>query len=170
MDRPSKETVLMETALLYATRSTCARIKAGAVIALGGHIISVGYNGNASGKVHCDDHFYDYYLKNVVESKKFGNFEDYTLSEDFKVIHKEWSNVHELHAEMNAIIWAARRGIAVENSDIYTTYSPCLFCTKAILQAGIKRVFYNKIYDRPEGLESLKVLKENGIFVEQIRS
>jgi len=133
---------------------------------LGGHILSVGYNGNASGKVHCYDFFYNEYQdSDAVETI---SFVEYTKLDSFKEKHKVWSSEHELHAEANAIIWAARRGIRIEGSDIYTTYSPCLSCTKNILQAGIKRVFYSNLYDRPEGLLSLEVLKSNLIEVIKI--
>jgi dCMP deaminase len=171
MNRPTKEEILMKTALLYAERSTCIRIKAGAVISLGGHIISVGYNGNTPGKEHCIEHF----EKEYEDLKKMGvvlasTWEQFLQSDWLlKNRHHEWALKYELHAEMNAIIWAARRGIAVEGADIYTTYSPCLFCTKAILQSGIKRVYYNQLYDKPEGQKSLEVLEENGIFVQQIK-
>jgi dCMP deaminase len=90
-------------------------------------------------------------------------FEEYLQSDTFKQGHHNFALANELHAEMNAIIWAARRGIEIAGADIYTTYSPCIFCTKAIIQAGIKRVFYNVLYDRPEGQESLNTLLENNI-------
>lgn len=157
----------MRTAFLFSERSTCARIKAGAVIADGGHILSVGYNGNASGKVHCYDFFYNEYQdSDAIETISFA---EYTKLESFKERHREWSAEHELHAEANAIIWAARRGIQIENADIYTTWSPCLSCTKNILQAGIYRVFYSNLYDRPEGLKSLEILKSNNVEVIQMK-
>lgn len=163
---------MMSCALKFAERSTCARIKAGAVIALDNHIISTGYNGNASGQEHCWDKFNTEWLighSHEYDISELGQgFEEYITTEEFKNKHREWAIEHELHAEMNSIIWAARRGISVYGGTIYTTYSPCLFCTKSLIHAGIKRVVYNKLYDRPEGISSIEILKENKIKVEEL--
>ena len=159
----------MRCALAFAERSTCQRVKAGAVIALDNHIISTGYNGNAPGKEHCSDHFKNIYEKESALRYLFPTYEDYLKSDVFKDSHHNWATVNELHAEMNAIIYAARRGIEIAGSDIYTTYSPCIFCTKAIIQAGIKRVFYNILYDRPEGNQSIETLIENNIVCQQLK-
>lgn len=168
MDRPSINQVMMDSALLFAERSTCARVKAGAVISIDRHIVSTGYNGNAPGRDHCEDHFKKIFEDKRPEYSPSVTFSLWKHSEEFKEMHHEWALRNELHAEMNAIIYAARRGIEIQGGAIYTTYSPCLFCTKAIIQAGLTEVYYNQIYDKPEGHESLAVLKENGIHVEQI--
>jgi dCMP deaminase len=47
----------------------------------------------------------------------------------------------EVHAEANAIAWAARRGISTEGATLYTTMVPCIECAKLIIQAGIKQVY-----------------------------
>jgi len=169
MERPSINEVLMGCALDFAERSTCQRIKAGAVIAVEGHIVSTGYNGNAPGKEHCCDYFENLYYKEPALAHSLPTYEDYLQSETFKKVHHEWALSYELHAEMNAIIYAAKRGIEINGADIYTTYSPCIFCTKAIIQAGIKKVYYHTLYERKEGLESLEILKNNNIKLFQIK-
>lgn len=168
MERPDINEVMMDAALLFAERSTCARVKAGAVISVDRHIVSTGYNGNAPGREHCQTHFERIFEEIRSKYSPSITFSAWQETEGFKKMHHTWALRNELHAEMNAIIYAARRGIEIKSSSIYTTYSPCLFCTKAILQAGIKEVYYNKEYDKPEGKESLEVLKENGIRVEQV--
>lgn len=168
MERPSVEEVLMQCALNFAERSTCQRVKAGAVIAVENHIVSTGYNGNAPGKEHCCDHWRSVYDREPALQYSLPTYEEYLKSDGFKQGHRNWAQKYELHAEMNAIIYAARRGIEIEGADIYTTFSPCLFCAKAIIHAGIKRVFYHELYDRPEGHDALEVLKENSIFIKQI--
>lgn len=168
MDRPDINDVMMDSALLFAERSTCARVKAGAVISIDDHIVSTGYNGNAPGKEHCNDHFKEIFEEKKKEWSPSMTFSLWQETEEFKEMHHDWAIRNELHAEMNAIIYAARRGIQIQGGAIYTTYSPCLFCTKAIIQAGLKEVYYNKLYDKPEGRDSLQVLKENGIHVEEI--
>jgi dCMP deaminase len=59
---------------------------------------------------------------------------------------------HTIHAEVNAILKAAKCGNSVDNSTLYLTLSPCLECSKLILQSGIKRVVYSKDYRNLEGL------------------
>jgi dCMP deaminase len=61
-----------------------------------------------------------------------------------------------LHAEMNSIIKAAKTGNSVEGSTLYITLSPCVDCSKYILQSGIKRVVYLEEYRDPSGIELLK--------------
>ena len=60
-----------------------------------------------------------------------------------------------LHAEMNAVIKAAKTGNAVQDSTLYVTLSPCIECAKYILQSGIKRVVYNKTYRDTSGIDLL---------------
>jgi dCMP deaminase len=164
-DRKSIDQVMMETALNFANRSTCARVKAGAVISVNNHIVSTGYNGAAPGKIHCEDHFHRVFMEEV---KGYLDFDTWIESEEFKEIHHKWAVRNELHAEMNAIIYSARRGIPIENGTIYTKFSPCIFCTKAIIHAGLSEVVYHTLYDREEGHMSLEVLKENDIIIKQV--
>ena len=61
-----------------------------------------------------------------------------------------------IHAEMNAILKAARSGHAVGGAELYLTLSPCVDCAKLILQSGIKRVFYLQEYRKTDGIDFLK--------------
>jgi dCMP deaminase len=63
---------------------------------------------------------------------------------------------HVIHAEVNAILKAARTGASVDGSTLYLTLSPCLDCSKLVLQAGIKRVVYLETYRNPDGPNFLK--------------
>jgi dCMP deaminase len=63
---------------------------------------------------------------------------------------------HVIHAEMGAILKAAKTGNSVNGSTLYLTLSPCLDCSKLILQSGIKRVVYLTKYRNPEGIDFLK--------------
>lgn len=60
-----------------------------------------------------------------------------------------------VHAELNAILFAARHGVALEGCTLYVTLAPCLPCSTAILQAGIRKVVYNEAYRNMEGVELL---------------
>jgi dCMP deaminase len=63
---------------------------------------------------------------------------------------------HVIHAECNAILKAAKTGNSVDGSTLYLTLSPCLDCSKLILQSGIKRVVYLNEYRNSEGIDFLK--------------
>lgn len=116
----------MEIAKIIAQRSNCVGAQVGAIIVKDDRILSTGYNGTPKGYINCCDVWTD------------GPHPD----------HYEWSKIYEIHAEQNAIIWAARKGISIEGSDIYTTMRPCSQCTKLIIGSGIKRIFYNHDYSK----------------------
>jgi dCMP deaminase len=70
------------------------------------------------------------------------------------------------HAEENAITQAAYHGISVSGATLYSTYSPCLMCTKMIINAGITEVVYNEDY--PLGATAQALLKEAEVFLRQL--
>ena len=119
----------------WSNLSCCSRKKVGALIVKDGMIISDGFNGTPKG-----------FLNNCEDSN--GNTHWYVL-----------------HAEANAILKVARSSQSTENSTLYVTYSPCKECSKLIIQAGIKRVFYIEEY---RDIEGLKILSESGIEVSKI--
>lgn len=71
-----------------------------------------------------------------------------------------------IHAEANAILFAARNGIATLDSDLHVTLSPCMECSKLIIQSGIKRIVFRDEYRNTEAIE---FLKKNGISVSKMR-
>ena len=105
-------------ALLIANRSTCKRASVGAVIVKENKVISTGYNGSVSGTEHCIDH---------------------------ECLMVDGHCVRTLHAEVNAILQRAERGIP-KGFTVYVTHFPCLNCTKQLLQVGCKRVVYINQY------------------------
>jgi dCMP deaminase len=123
----------MNIATQVATRATCMRKHVGAVIVRDRTILSTGYNGSIRGLPHCED------IGCVVE---------------------EGHCVSTVHAEANAILQAARNGVAIGGAEIYTTASPCWPCFKLIANSGIHRVYYGEFY-RDE--KSLAVAREAGI-------
>lgn len=120
-------------ALLVSQRSTCDRALVGSVLVKDKRIIATGYNGSISGDEHCDD---------------CGH------------LLVEGHCVRTVHAEQNAITQCAKYGIDTLGSEIYVTHYPCLNCTKAILQAGVKKVYYLKDYRKDSNAEDL-YLKSN---------
>jgi len=105
--------------------SKCISKQVGCVIVKEGRILSTGYNGTPKGFTNCNTHWNNEYTKD----------------------HHEWSKTYEIHAEMNAIIWAARQGISIEDSTLYCTFEPCSECSKNIIAAGIKRIVFKHKYE-----------------------
>lgn len=144
---------------LVAEQSTCCRLHVGAVLVKDSRVISIGFNGTASGQVHCEDYFRELYQKDYKD--KFPSYEEFTASRTFYDLHGKFSIDNELHAEQNAISFAAKNGISTEGGTIYVTWSPCVHCAKVIVSAGIKKVFFKNLYDRSQ--EGICFLQRNGI-------
>jgi dCMP deaminase len=150
--------------------STCVRVKVAAIIAKSGRTVSTGWNGVPSGFAHCEDIF-----KIVKKSVPFGPFDptrepfqyfkDGTeiTKEEFMHEHHQFSEENEIHAEANAIAFAARNNISTEGAEIFVTITPCSNCAKLILASGIKKLYYKSVYDRnPAGFELLKKAEKKG--------
>jgi dCMP deaminase len=71
------------------------------------------------------------------------------------------------HGEENAITQASYHGVSLRGGTVYTTFSPCMQCTKMIINAGLNEVVYNAGY--PMGERSLDLLKEAGVKVRQVQ-
>jgi len=146
MGKYNKDEFFMEITHLVKLQSHCVKEQVGAVIVKDGRIISIGYNGTPVGVLNCDD---------IFDSTKFDPDK-----------HHEFSMNNEIHAEINAIIYAAKNSTNLDNSTIYVTMSPCHDCAKFIVASGIKKVIYDKLYER-EGEKPLTFMKKAGIIVEQ---
>ncbi|MBP5558299.1 MAG: dCMP deaminase family protein [Bacteroidales bacterium] len=70
-----------------------------------------------------------------------------------------------LHAEANAISKVAKSGNNSAGATLYVTASPCIECSKLIIQSGIKRVVYRDEYRLTDGVD---LLKRAGIEVEKV--
>ena len=111
----------MNVARVIARESKCVRKQVGAVFVRDNRILVTGYNGTPQGEPNCCD-------VNPIN-------------------HHEWSKEHEVHAEINAILNAAKEGISLTGSDLYTTLLPCGDCAKALKQLGVKTVYYSQSYE-----------------------
>jgi dCMP deaminase len=141
----------MAQAELMARRSTCAKLKVGAVLVRDNRTISQGYNGVGENCRHCYDYWHDMYKL----EESFETFDDFLADSYFRTEHKKWTVNHELHAEQNCILWAAREGISTKNTTLYTIYSPCINCAKVIHSAGIIEVYYKNMYSDINGIDYL---------------
>jgi len=131
-----------------ASASKCVSKQVGAVIVKDGRILSTGYNGTPPGYTNCTDHWDGEYTKD----------------------HHEWSKTYEIHAEMNAIIWAAREGISINGATIYVTLEPCSDCSKNIIASGIKRIVYDKSYEHTNSDLVTKFITDNNVSIEKLEN
>ena len=115
----------LKMAMIWAENSYCTRRQVGALLVKDKMIISDGYNGTPSG------------FENVCE-------DEYDKTKPYV-----------LHAEANAITKVAKSNNSSEGATLYVTSSPCLECSKLIIQAGIKRVVFSEPYHMNDGLELL---------------
>jgi len=132
--RPSWDNQFMEIARITARRATCDRSHVGCVLVVERRIVSTGYNGSFPGAVHCDEvghHMVDGRCTRTV------------------------------HAEMNAVADAARRGVSIEGATAYLTREPCPMCLKLLIAAGIFRVVCDEVI-KPSYLPELEWLAEEG--------
>ena len=108
--------------------SKCSKHKVGALIVKNNRIISNGLNGTPSGYINCCDKF-----KGV----------DVTV-EPGRSMHRDWAENFEIHAEMNAVLFATRNGVNLNNSVLYCSLEPCFNCLKHACVAGVKEIYYSK--------------------------
>ncbi|TGE36712.1 dCMP deaminase family protein [Desulfosporosinus fructosivorans] len=125
--RPSWDSYFMQLAFVVAGRSTCLRRQVGAVLVKEKQILSTGYNGSPSGLLHCDE------VGCLRQSLGIPSGERHEIC-------------RAVHAEQNALVQAAKHGVAIAGADLYTTVQPCVQCTKMIINAGIRRVVYTHSY------------------------
>lgn len=154
--RPSRDQMLMEVAQVISARATCSRAQVGVVVHRQGRILVTGYNGAPAGIDHCD-HTCD--CGGLGSRAEMGR--PVVLKGDDEDLHytdcaSEQPCLISVHAECNAIAWAARWGISLEGSELFTTMCPCLPCAQLIINAGITRVIASQAYRSPEGLALLK--------------
>lgn len=116
----------LRMATIWAENSYCRRRQVGAIIVKDKMIISDGFNGTPSG------------FENVCEDEN------------------DTTKPYVLHAEANAITKVARSSNSSDGATLYVTTSPCIECSKLIIQAGIKRVVFNELYRMHDGINLLK--------------
>jgi dCMP deaminase len=141
MSRPSWDAYFMAIARLVASRSTCLRRQVGAVLVKDKNILATGYNGTPSGISHCE--------------------QTGCLRQQLGVPSGERHELcRGLHAEQNALIQAAKHGVAIAGATLYCTNSPCSICSKMIINAGLEKIIFLDGY--PDTL-SLQMLSEAAI-------
>lgn len=134
-DRLTWDQYFMNLAVTVSERGTCDRAYVGCVIVNDDNrIVTTGYNGSIKGNPHCDE---------IGHTMRDGHC------------------IATIHAEMNALLYCAKEGISVNGCRAYVTHFPCLNCTKSLIQAGIKKIYYKEAYRVDE--YALKLLSRNEI-------
>ncbi len=146
MQKPSFNDIYMELAEKLALRSHCVKAQVGAVLTKDTRIISLGYNGPPAGTHNCD-----------IEFPVVGCPRD-----------SKGSCSLALHAEQNAILYAAKNGVSMQGATLYVTLSPCISCARVIYTTGIQKVYFMHSYAKFKGLtndEGVDFLKRFGVEV-----
>jgi dCMP deaminase len=145
--RPSWDEYFMSIARVVASRSNCIKRNVGAVVVSDRRLISTGYNGTPRGVRNCNEGG----CPRCSSGAEAGTRLDECLCS---------------HAEENAITQSAYHGVSVRGASVYTTFSPCLICTKIMINAGIRELIYDSRF--PLGERSLDLLTEAGVKVRQM--
>jgi len=132
-ERPGPQEYFMRIAMAVRKRANCLGSRIGAVIVLNGRIVSTGYNGTPENMPNCVDG----------GCHRCANRDKYPPGTGYDLCIC-------VHAEQNAILTAARFGIAIEGCTVYTTMRPCFGCTKEMLQAKIESVYYLHDWNHPD--------------------
>lgn len=148
--RPTWDDYFMAISKIIGTRSSCDRLRAGAVLVKENRIISTGYNGAPPGLEDCDE------VGHLME---------------------EGHCVRTIHGEHNTILQAAViPGASTKGSTLYSKYNPCIHCCKYVVAAGITRVVFSKIYRNSTAVEYLEkagikvdIYKENQTWNETLQ-
>lgn len=143
MDRPSRDTAMMESAAIWTMRSTCSRAQVGSVLCTPDYRILIsGYNGAPPGRPHCD-HDCDCGKGRPI----LGGHMSYCASVT--------PCRQAVHAEANSIAFAAKHGVGVEGGQLFSTLAPCLPCAMLLLTAGISRIVWRDEHRDMSGVEFL---------------
>jgi dCMP deaminase len=142
LPRPSRDDYYMGIALAVRRRANCLGSRVGAILVLDDRIIATGYNGTPAGFTNCDQGGCD----------RCKNRHHYVSGEAYDLCVC-------VHAEQNAILTAARFGIAVAGATCYTTTRPCYGCSKELLQAQVVGVRFLHDWSHPK--ESLRKAYES---------
>jgi len=137
--RPDWDTYFMKIAYAVSERSTCDRAFVGCVLVRDKRILTTGFNGSPAGLPHCDE---------------VGH------------LLVEGHCVRTIHAETNAIIQAALHGVSTRDCTCYVTHFPCINCTKALINAGMRRLVYHVAYRVDEN--ALNFLKQANVEIFQV--
>ena len=150
--RPDPHRYFMGIALAVRERADCTGNRVGAIVVVDRRIVSTGYNGTPENMPNCSEG----------GCHRCANREQYPSGTGYDLCIC-------VHAEQNAVLAAARFGIAVQGSTVYTTMRPCFGCTKEMLQAGVREVYYLHDWVHPDPDKQSEYQRLQGRFAGGIR-
>ena len=191
MNRPTWDDYFLKVCADIAERSTCDRGKPGCVFVLDNQILASGYAGSPPGFSHCDEMGHKMEERvSFISEKEIDRIqahhqklskgaivtreevlvslinEGYFFNDAKKRFERLPSEhcVRTVHAEMNGILQAARRGVALRGSTVYVSMTPCSNCCMSLISIGVKRVVCAKKYHK--GAESERMFRQANIEIE----
>ena len=159
MERPSRDQVCMGMAQLASVRSTCSRLNVGACSSLDGRVVLTAYNGTPAGMPHCD-HSCDCESSDVA-----GQITGDEIGRHLSDCASQRPCTAAVHAEANLVAFAAKHGISLLGTDIFTTDSPCVSCSQLLVNIGIGRMVFAREYRDTSGLV---LIRDAGILVQHM--
>ena len=146
--RPDIDEYFLKIASVVAERATCRRHNIGAVAVRDRHILATGYNGAPAGQKDC--------------------LELGCLRDEMGIASGTRSEVcRAIHAEQNVIIQASLHGVSLEGATIYCTHSPCVLCSKMLVNARISRFVTFGRYDPAAYDATLNMMLFGGMLLQQ---
>lgn len=148
--RPGWDQYYLGIALAVAARSSCSRRRVGALVVVDNAIIATGYNGTPVGVRNCSEGG----CPRCASDAPTGAGYDACIC---------------VHAEQNAIVFAARHGNATQGGVLYTTLRPCFGCAKESIQAGLRQIVYAEPFVYAADLEEVyrRLIHESGVVLRQ---
>ncbi len=145
--RISWDELFMEMAFILTKRSSCLNSQMGAVLVTQDNdVISTGYNGSPAKLPNCSD----------LGTCRRKEDADYASGKNLHLCNA-------VHAEINAILLAAKNGHSTKDAKLYCTHQPCTECAKQIVNAGIAEVIFANSY--PNNEESIKIMQHGEVRV-----
>lgn len=152
--RPTRDYVMMKHAGVAAMRSTCSRLHVGAVVARDARVLVTGYNGVPTNMPHCEHDCTCHWAQ-------LGN----GIPNHDRSCPQNTPCTDAVHAEANAVAYAARHGVVLDGTELFSTHMPCFGCAQLIVNAGIMRVVFAIDYRSRHGVELLTLA---GVEVEKL--
>jgi dCMP deaminase len=150
--RPDRDEYFMRIAMAVRARADCTGNRVGAVLVLDRRVVATGYNGTPENMPNCTDG----------GCHRCANRDKYPSGTAYDLCIC-------VHAEQNALIAAARFGIAIGGATVYSTMRPCFGCTKELLQAQARAVYYLHDWAHPDAEKQAQYQLLQGRFPEGIR-
>ena len=138
--RKTWDAYFMDIAVQVGSRATCDRKRVGCLLVKDKYIIASGYNGSVAGLPHCDE------AGHLMENDHC---------------------VRTTHAEVNAVVQAAKHGVSTEGCSAYVTASPCWHCFKILASAGIRRIVFGEFYRDERIFEAASLLSIEIVYPDQ---